>query len=246
MHSEARLNTAVLYFTLSPEAEARKKRFTSVHNFHTNVTVAELLRDHTGRQIERSGLPFFLFDEQNQTGETFGEKIVHAFKDVFDKGYDNVIAVGSDTPQLKSRHLTEASEVLANDSASIVLGPSVDGGSWLMGFTRDAFSPESFVSLPWNSSNLLSSILEQCEPGQNIHTLECFRDVDHADDLQNFLNIRDTNRSIKRLRQDICRILELADTYAGKTDCSPNTLYHHFSFLLRGPPTTSDITLLIK
>ena len=68
MHNAAISKTAVIYFSLSPVAQAREKIFASDHDFHTNVTIAKHLRDYTCREIDHSGLPLFLFDEQNQTG----------------------------------------------------------------------------------------------------------------------------------------------------------------------------------
>ena len=182
-----------------------------------------------------------MFDEQNQTGNTFGEKIVNAFSAVFDKGYDNVIAVGNDTPQLKSQHLTQASKSLNSRSASIVLGPSADGGTWLMGFSRKAFEPESVCSLPWNTSGLFSAIIDHFKPGQTIQVLERFGDVDHADDLRQFLNLHSVDEQIDRLRQTITRLLGVAVAYSGGSDHTPDNVSFHFSFLLRGPPAISDI-----
>ena len=240
MHSELKSKTAVLYFTLSPEAQALEKSFASGHGFQTNVTIATLLRDHTCHQISRSGLPLILFDEQTQTGDSFGEKITRAFMAVFDAGYENVIVVGNDTPQLKSRHLVQASDSLENGTASIVLGPSVDGGTWLMGFNRDAFHPETIKSLPWNTSRLYSSIIEQHEPIQIIQVLELFQDIDHTKDLHLFLNQETTDGTISCLRRTISRLLDTHPAYTDFDTFTPVFGSYDYSFLLRGPPSTSD------
>jgi len=240
MHSELKSKTAVLYFTLSPGVQARKKTFASEHGFRTNVRIARLLRDHTCHQISRSGLPLLLFDEQNQSGDTFGEKITRAFTAVFDAGYDYVIAVGNDTPQLDSRHLVQASESLENGSAPIVLGPSADGGTWLMGFSRDAFHPETIRSLPWNTSGLFSSIVKHCEPDHTIQVFERFEDIDHAKDLRVFLNRQTIDGTISRLRRTISMLLDTHPVFRDSNTCPAGTDGIHFSFLLRGPPSTSD------
>ena len=240
MHSKLKSKTAVLYFTLSPEVQAREKTFTAGHGYRTDVTIARLLRDYTCRQISRSGLPLVLFDEQNQSGDTFGEKITRAFTAVFDAGYDHVIAVGNDTPHLDSRHLVQASESLENGTASIVLGPSADGGTWLMGFSRDAFHPETVNSLPWNTSRLFSSMVEKCESRQIIWVLERFEDIDHAKDLRLFLNRQTIGETISRLRRTLSLLLNTHPPYTDQNACKPVFDNYHFSFLLRGPPFISD------
>jgi glycosyltransferase A (GT-A) superfamily protein (DUF2064 family) len=244
MRSELKPKTAVLYFALSPVVQARTKVLAPGMSFKTNVSVAQLLRDHTSREIDKSGLPFILFDEENQPEGTFGDKIAHAFETVFNRGYDHVIAIGSDTPQLESRHLSKSADLLNDGSASIVLGPSADGGTWLMGFSRDAFSPDTFKNLPWNSTNLFSAILDQYQPDCTLHILECFRDIDYAEDLQRFLISQSADGSLKQLRQDICTLFGSAVTFACDFEKSSDTEYNHFSFLLRGPPATSDSNTL--
>lgn len=241
MKSTATSNSAVLYFTLSPEAQARKKTFAQGYDLETNVSIAKLLRDNTSRQIDRSGLPVFLFDEHNQTGETFGEKLVNAFRAVFDEGYDHVIAVGNDTPQLTSGHLSEASKLLNSNSASIILGPAGDGGTWLMGFSRNAFRAEALKSLPWNSSDLFKTAIRHFETDheQVIQILESFEDVDHTKDLQNFLNLQPADVQIQKLHQKITRLLEMVKHSVSRQLLLPADVTFSYSFLLRGPPRIS-------
>lgn len=234
-------HTAVLYFSLSPAAEARKKTFAYSSEYRSNVRIAELLRDHTSRQISRSGLPCFLFDEGNQTGKTFGEKIVNAFSVVFDEGYDNVIAVGNDTPGLRTRHLTQASELLSEGKADVVLGPAADGGTWLMGFSRSAFTPDKIESLPWNSSSLFSTISDRFDACTNLYVLEQFEDIDCADDLESILYRQYSDTQLRRLRQQILLLIDKADNQAVEKRLLTNTNSYHYSFLLRGPPSTSDV-----
>lgn len=232
-------HTAVLYFSLSSKTEAKSKTFASEYGYQANVRIAGLLRDHSHRQITHSGLPCYIFDEKNQKGESFGEKLVNAFVAVFEKGYDHVITVGNDTPGLNSKHLSKSSELLRNGDASVVLGPASDGGTWLMGFSRDAFNPETLKSLPWNSSDLFSSIIRNFDAVKNIEVLEYFDDVDHSGDLKKFLTVRPANSHIKRLHQNITGIL--SSFYINTPAKIPSLVsrYFKYSFLLRGPPSIS-------
>ena len=63
------------------------------------------LNRHTIRQIEHSGLDYFHFTEKEQEGGDFGERFIHAIQSVFNKGYEYIITLGNDTPQLRTKHI---------------------------------------------------------------------------------------------------------------------------------------------
>jgi len=60
-----------------------------------------------------------------------------------------VITIGNDTPILKSHHIVEASRQL--ESKNVVLGPSLDGGFYLLGIHKTHFNREQFIDLPWQN-----------------------------------------------------------------------------------------------
>lgn len=229
-------NTAVLYFSLSPWEEARQKSFTSGKRFYKNFKIAGLLGNHTKRQIQKSGLPYFVFDEHNQKGANFGEKFVAAFESMLDKGYDYVIAVGNDTPRLESRHILMAANQLEGEASDIVLGPATDGGTWLMAFSRKSFNSEILNNLAWNSGDLLTSIFEQLGRSQEISLLETFDDLDTEEDLQKFLQHTNTNDFLYRLKKNIWALFELiqVEFYTYQDSRKSSDLNYHF--LLRAPP----------
>lgn len=237
-------NTAILYFSRTPLEEARQKSFTSEKEFYTNLRIAGLLRSHTQRQIEKTGLPYFVFDERNQKGVTFGEKLIEAFKAVYRRGYKHVIAVGNDTPRLESRHISEAAEQLQHQTSDIVLGPATDGGTWLMGFSYDSFNPEVIKGLAWNSQDLLASVFEQLNPSFKIFLLEEFDDVDNEEDLWKFLKLANCREFLLSLKKSIRELLE-TEEFGSSThqDLFLNTNLT-YNFLLRAPPPLSDSPIL--
>ena len=66
-----------------------------------------------------------------QRGSSFGERFENAFADVSRLGYDEIVAIGGDIPALDGRRISEAFDALA--SSEVVLGPSPDGGVYLIG-----------------------------------------------------------------------------------------------------------------
>lgn len=66
-----------------------------------------------------------------QEGRTFGERLTNAFAEVRERGYREVLAVPGDVPGLDGKRLLEAFAALRR--ARVVLGPSPDGGVYLIG-----------------------------------------------------------------------------------------------------------------
>lgn len=240
MTEDQRSNTAILYFSRTPMEEARRKSFSSEKEFYTNFRIAGLLRSHTQRQIEKTALPYFLFDERNQKGVTFGEKLTEAFKAVFRRGYDYVIAVGNDTPRLESHHILEAAEQLKHQTSDIVLGPAADGGTWLMGFSRISFEPEVIKDLAWNSQDLLESIFEQINSSFNVFLLEKFEDVDNEEDLLEFLRLANNHEFLLSLKKSIRDLLDLVEFSFSLYQTLLFYTNLTYNFLLRAPPSASD------
>ncbi len=67
-----------------------------------------------------------------QRGQSLGERLDHVLTALLTTGFDHVAAVGSDVPTLPVAHVTQAFDLLANDTIDVVLGPSDDGGYHLI------------------------------------------------------------------------------------------------------------------
>ena len=175
------LNAAILVFANSGEEESGKKCFV-----HSEELFSDFNR-RTLRTVEKTGLPYFHLDEKEQKGEDFGERFVHAIQFVFNKGFDYVITVGNDTPGLNRKHLLQALAELRNNRA--VFGPSTDGGFYLMGISKSAFTPKEFLQLPWQTREILEATQEllSCK-GRKSALLERLIDIDDLNDISLFIN----------------------------------------------------------
>ena len=71
-----------------------------------------------------------------QRGETFGERLWNAARDLFADGYDSLCLVDSDSPTLPTRALVAAVEELSKPGERVVLGAADDGGYYLMASSR--------------------------------------------------------------------------------------------------------------
>ncbi|WP_303318225.1 DUF2064 domain-containing protein [Flavivirga abyssicola] len=169
--------TAILIFANSAKKEASLKPFLS------SKDIFETLNAQTLRIVKKAGLPYFLYSEKQQTGQTFGERFTNAIQSVYDKGFDTVITIGNDTPHLTTNHILKTVEKLQKHD--IVLGPSTDGGFYLMGIKKSHFNVETFLKLPWNTSKLNRSITKlKASKKLNITFLEVLTDLDKASDIK--------------------------------------------------------------
>jgi rSAM/selenodomain-associated transferase 1 len=117
-----------------------------------------------------------------QNGSDLGERMYNAFKDGFDRGYEKIVLIGSDLPDLNKTLLTDALEKL--NEKNVVFGPADDGGYYLIGLNR--LIPQIFIKKPWSQSNLLNVTLD--ELGQlpyTVDTLVSLNDIDTYEDLIN-------------------------------------------------------------
>ena len=71
-----------------------------------------------------------------QRGESFGDKLFHAFEELFGEGFDSVVIIDADSPTLPRAYLTDAFDELARPGERMVLGPAEDGGYYLIGLRR--------------------------------------------------------------------------------------------------------------
>lgn len=120
-----------------------------------------------------------------QQGDNLGDRMAHAFRTSFALGYQQVLIVGSDSPDLPSAYLQEALEALQQDKA--VIGPSEDGGYYTLGFTPHTFCPEVFQDMPWSTSQVYPLTLERLKHNAHaIQILPIWSDIDTLDDLWAF------------------------------------------------------------
>ncbi len=169
--------TAILIFANSGKQEAFAKPFKS------SELVFDELNRQTLKKVSDTGLPYFHICEKEQVGNSFGERFTNAIKSIYAKGFENVISVGNDTPHLKTCHILNAAHRL--ETADIVLGPSLDGGFYLMGLKESLFNVDTFLKLPWQTSRLSQGIYRLIDANHiRLFKLEVLSDLDTISDIK--------------------------------------------------------------
>lgn len=174
-----------MLFARTSRREGKHKQFTP--SAGRNRQIAGQLLRHTRRTLRRTGLPYVVITEQQQVGNTFGERISHAVATVFGQGYERVLVLGSDCPQLDAPRLHQAAELLAQGQP--VCGPATDGGAYLIGLDRDHFDADHFSSLAWETDQLyteLSALLSR-QRSRSVAALPALSDIDNLSALRQLL-----------------------------------------------------------
>jgi uncharacterized protein len=115
-----------------------------------------------------------------QQGEGLAAGLVSAFRIFIDRGYRRVVALDSDSPQLPPETLDEAFRLL--DSADVVVGPTTDGGYYLVGST--SAKAELFDTHRMGTGTALDSLMSTAQGlGLRVALTETGYDVDEAEDL---------------------------------------------------------------
>jgi len=118
-----------------------------------------------------------------QRGDGFGERLMAAAEDILAIGYGAVCLIDSDSPTVPGAAFYLAVAALAEPGDRVVLGPSSDGGYYLIGIKRA--HAQVFERISWSTANVYAETIERCrEAGLDVVRLPMWYDVDDADTLE--------------------------------------------------------------
>ena len=101
------------------------------------------------------------FDLLPQRGDGFGERLAFAAEDLFQCGFASVCLIDSDSPTVLSDVYKKAVEWLSKPADCVVLGPSDDGGYYLIGLKRNV--PELFDRIDWSTEHVLEQTTQRAQ-----------------------------------------------------------------------------------
>ena len=137
-----------------------------------------------------------------QRGDKFGERLYFAVEDLFDCGFESVCLIDSDSPTVPSENFRQAVELLSMSEDGVVLGPTDDGGYYLIGVKKP--HRHLFDQIDWSTERVLIQTMQRAtEMALELKLLPTGYDVDDG-------------LSLQRLGKEL-----LADTTAA--DAAPHT-----------------------
>ncbi|MCX6662549.1 MAG: TIGR04282 family arsenosugar biosynthesis glycosyltransferase [Euryarchaeota archaeon] len=206
-------DTCILLFVKYPEKGKVKLRLS--RNLNEDI-VLELYRFFvldTLTAIKKIDVPFFICfhppDVQSkfqswlgstllflpQRGSDLGERMKNSLTEVFSKGFRKAILMGSDSPDLPEDYIKQAFTIL--ETKDVVLGPTVDGGYYLIGFRTTTFTPGVFDKIHWSTPQVFQETMMKIKQAhRSVGLLPVWSDIDTLSDLHNLIR-RTSNTSFK-------------------------------------------------
>lgn len=115
-----------------------------------------------------------------QEGKDLGEKMHHAFQYVFNRGYGKVVLIGADIPDIQPYEIGDAFDRLA--AGDVVLGPTFDGGYYLIGM-KNSIKELFHNKLKWGNKSVLEGTMDIANSlGLKLQLTCKHRDIDTKED----------------------------------------------------------------
>jgi uncharacterized protein len=112
-----------------------------------------------------------------QRGNGFGERLEHAVEDLFAIGFASVCLIDSDSPTVPPEVYAEATRALSMPRDRVVLGPSEDGGYYLIGLKQN--HRRLFQNIEWSTERVFEQTKTRAaELGVEVELLPACYDVD--------------------------------------------------------------------
>jgi rSAM/selenodomain-associated transferase 1 len=119
-----------------------------------------------------------------QRGIDFGQRLIQATKDLLRVGFESCCLINSDSPTVTADCFRIAVRSLhAGDERRLVLGPSEDGGYYLIGMKT--LHRRVFEQIDWSTDRVFAQTLERArEIGLEIKLLPTIYDIDDSNSLR--------------------------------------------------------------
>ena len=117
-----------------------------------------------------------------QRGVDLGDRLANSLGEQLERGHRAALAIDSDTPTLPRGFLEQALDLVTAPDVDVVLGPTEDGGYYLIGLR--ALHRELFEAMAWSTSQVLPETIRRAEAKRlRVACLPTWYDVDTPADL---------------------------------------------------------------
>jgi rSAM/selenodomain-associated transferase 1 len=130
-----------------------------------------------GAEAAYAGILPDAFQLVPQRDDAFGDRLAAATEDLIQLGFSSLCLIDSDSPTVPDEAFSQAVDFLASDDDSMVLGPSDDGGYYLIGLKK--LHRRLFQRIEWSTGRVLKQTIDAArEIGLPVHLLPTWYDVD--------------------------------------------------------------------
>jgi len=152
------MSNLLLIFAKEPELGKVKTRLAKDLGREKALRVYQQLLKKTRSTFKRTPYKTEIYFTARQKGRDLGARMFNAFKDNLKK-YNKVIIIGVDCPFITRSLVRQAFKSL--DHSPLVLGPTLDGGYYLIGLTQ--VRPKLFRKISWGTDKVLKQTLKHCK-----------------------------------------------------------------------------------
>jgi glycosyltransferase A (GT-A) superfamily protein (DUF2064 family) len=157
-----------------------------------------------------------------QRGRSFGERLENAVETLALRGYDRIVIVGRDVPQLGAADVRTA--LTALDSHQLVLGPDHRGGCWLIALhARDR--SHLLQGIHWQQNIDFDELASRVAPGELL-ALDVKIDLDRLQDARLLARVHELARAL----------IEPSLALPNRTEFPPRSATLAFAHRQRPPP----------
>ena len=193
-------NNALIIFTREPVAGKTKTRlmpfftpkqcemlhqcFLQDISRQTGNVVADIVVSYTGGEpsfLRKTFGPSATYLEQ--IGDNLGERMSDAIARTLQKGYEKVVLIGTDIPEIEAKTVNYAFDML--EASDVVIGPTEDGGYYLIGMKK--LESSAFNVKKYGSKTVMEDTrMGMLNAGLSVLTIDTYNDIDTAEDVQGY------------------------------------------------------------
>ena len=193
----------LLIFTRNPELGKAKTRLAKTVGDETALEIYKFLLEKTrdiSSKVSSDKAVYYsvkirendiwnenTFQKHQQVGEDLGIRMLNAFKNGFEAGYEKVMIIGSDLYDLTSEDIENAFDELNNND--LVIGPAEDGGYYLLGM--NSLHSTIFKNKNWGTETVRKDTLSDLKD-KKVKLLAFKNDIDVYEDILNIPEIMST------------------------------------------------------
>ncbi|MBK8632522.1 MAG: TIGR04282 family arsenosugar biosynthesis glycosyltransferase [Saprospiraceae bacterium] len=131
------------------------------------------------------------YERRIQVSGDLGNKLKSAFDEVLNT-MDKCLIIGSDCPYINNEIILEAFQSLQDHD--LVLGPTPDGGYYLIGLKQNEKS--LFEDISWSTDSVFAQTISEAKNAKlSTYLLPILTDVDHASDWDDYLSWKNNQPS---------------------------------------------------
>ena len=193
----------LLIFTRNPELGKAKTRLAKTVGDETALEIYKFLLERTrdiSSKVNADKAVYYsvkirendiwnpnIYQKHQQFGDDLGIRMLNAFKNGFEAGYEKVMIIGSDLYDLSEKNIEKA--FVALNTNDVVIGPAEDGGYYLLGM--NSLEENVFKNKDWGTASVRKDTLTDLTD-KKVKLLEFKNDIDVYEDVVNIPEIMST------------------------------------------------------